>query len=98
MSRIAKVANKTLCVILGACIGTEIKFEENVPTKENCLDICKATEGCRWFTYLQLHSFCMLMADCKTLDETCTECISGESKCEQTTDGKNFEFLKELNR
>ena len=28
------------------------------------------------------------MADCKTVDETCSECISGQSKCEQTTQGK----------
>ena len=52
----------------------------------------------QWKVAIQLNSSCILMADCETLDETCTVCISGESKCEQTTDGKNFEFLKELVR
>ena len=43
----------------------------------------------QWKVAIQLNSSCILMADCETLDEKCTE---------QTTDGKNFEFLKELNR
>ena len=35
------------------------------------------------------------MSDCKTIDETCTECISGQSKCKQTAQGKlQLKFIK----
>jgi len=39
------------------------------------------------------------MADCQTLDETCQDCISGESRCQETGDGNlNFFFLfKKIN-
>jgi hypothetical protein len=67
----------------GKCIGTLVQFEENVANKETCLKTCQETEGCKWFTYAQSYSGCLLMADCGTLDESCTDCTSGEVKCEE---------------
>ena len=64
--------------------------EIDVPSKEDCLKICKEFKGCNWFTYIQSSLSCLLMADCQTLDETCLDCISGESRCSESEDGKTM--------
>ncbi len=62
--------------------------EEDVDTKEECLGLCKTTDGCSWFTHIQSSSVCLLMTDCQTLDESCDDCISGEVTCEEEAKGK----------
>ena len=65
--------------------------EEDVDSKEDCLSLCKITEGCNWFTHIQSSSVCLLLTDCQTLDELCDDCISGEVTCEEEAKGKkNF--------
>ena len=67
--------------ILGECLGTFLHVEVEIATGDECLKICKDTDGCNWFTHDQRSSTCLLMADCENLDETCKECVSGESRC-----------------
>ncbi len=57
--------------------------EVNIPAKEDCLKSCQEAEGCNWFTYFSSSLTCIHMVDCQTLDETCTDCISGESSCKE---------------
>jgi hypothetical protein len=69
-------------------MGQFLHAEIDVTSKESCLHICKDYEGCNWFTFIQSSLSCLLLADCKTLDESCQDCVSGESRCEETEEGK----------
>ncbi len=73
--------------MIGECLGEYLHTEIDVPSKEVCLNICKEFEGCNWFTFIESALSCLLMANCQTLDETCQDCISGESRCQETGDG-----------
>ena len=79
------VPSEPECQISGLCIGNIIHVDE-VSSLEECLKDCKSTLGCRWFSYLSpsatvQSSSCILYHDCATLDETCSECLSGERRC-----------------
>jgi len=74
--------------ISGECIGQFLHAEIDVPSQEDCLNICKEFQRCNWFTYIQSSLSCLLFSDCQTLDETCLDCISGESRCTMPDDGK----------
>jgi len=51
--------------------------------------LCQKTSECQWFTFNEAQSRCLLFADCPSLDETCADCLSGESTCK----GINMVFL-----
>jgi hypothetical protein len=72
------------CLIQGQCEGNMI-YTVQASTKEECLQLCKETNRCRWMTFFQLNdkaASCILYNDCPTFDESCTTCISSESRCE----------------
>ena len=83
-------SEEPICWIKGECLGTEVQFL-STQTKEECLEACKNTLACAWFTFRSFKSqepICQLFSDCSSLDETCETCISGERRCEvedQTT-------------
>ena len=63
--------------------------DTSVKSHEDCLRVCKDFKGCKWFTFINSSLTCLVMADCKTLDETCQDCVSGEFNCEiEDDDGK----------
>ena len=84
------------CELKGLCVGNLVQFEEKCDSYEQCLNLCKESQGCRWFTFASLESSnkseCILLNDCNTLDETCEKCLSGERRCENK--GKTFTCLK----
>ena len=43
--------------------------------------MCKQDPQCIWFTYFSSSRMCIQYTNCATIDETCTECISGEFSC-----------------
>ena len=63
-----------------------------VDTAEDCLEDCKSTKGCKWFSFANFaeseKSICFIYRDCATLevDESCTSCVSGEQRCQSGTD------------
>ena len=75
---------------LGKCKGTVLHFEEDVSSQYLCLRICQKTDKCTWFTFIESLSGCLLLADCDILDETCSDCISGESICKEDSNGINI--------
>ena len=75
---------------LGKCKGTVLHFEEDVSSQNLCLRICQKTDKCTWFTFIESLSGCLLLADCEILDETCSDCISGESICKEDSNGINI--------
>jgi hypothetical protein len=82
------------CWIQGQCEGNLLETEP-MSTKEECLQLCKSTKGCNWFTFNNLSdansaSYCILLHDCPRLDETCSSCISGERRCQQEANGKDL--------
>ncbi len=52
-----------------------------VNSKEECLLLCKGDPKCIWFTHFPASESCFLLTDCSSIDETCTECLSGEFSC-----------------
>jgi hypothetical protein len=72
-------------LIKGQCQGNVISIEAS-PSKDECLQQCKDTEGCKWFTFLaknEKKDSCILYRNCPTIDESCSNCISGESRCQE---------------
>jgi hypothetical protein len=56
--------------------------------------MCKHDPQCIWFTYFSSSKMCIQYTSCATIDETCTECISGEFSCvaESTVPKGNLYF------
>ena len=67
----------------GECKGIVDHFETR-PSQEACLDLCQISLGCRWFTYHQQASACLLFQECRSLIP-CSDCVSGERRCDVTT-------------
>jgi len=61
---------KPTCWAEGKCIGDLLSYEKDVPTKEDCLQLCKNETTCRWVTFHQAESVCLLLDQCDTLDDT----------------------------
>ena len=71
------------CFVPGECIQSNLVSVESTQSAEMCLDLCKNTDNCQWFTYIAYASLCELLQDCPQLDESnCAECVSGEVACE----------------
>jgi hypothetical protein len=67
-------------------IQGKIDNSMQVSNKEECLVFCKGDPTCTWFTYFPAAKECFLFSDCPTIDETCTECLSGEFSCASEDD------------
>ena len=59
--------------------------------QESCHQDCQSTDGCKWFTLFKTTSICLLMADCKAINETCSECVYGEACCNVEEEGEQFQ-------
>ena len=72
-----------VCFVEGECRGVLLA---SIPSTSGsaCLQTCVSTEGCLWFTFHSGASQCSLFKSCTSLDETCSECISGESRCSES--------------
>ena len=75
------------CFVQGECQGTLI-LAKPLRTEEGCLGLCKATKGCKWFTFfdikdnLEQGQLCLLLRDCSRLNETKPYSVSGEQLCQ----------------
>ncbi len=53
------------------------EFEEN--STNSCLNLCKSTSGCEWFSYNSPDSFCGLYVTCDEYDtSSCELCVTGK--------------------
>ena len=69
------------CSEPGLCTG--ISLGSLVATSENeCLDVCKATAQCQWYSYDSTLQFCQLTETCDAV-ETCSSdtCTHGQKEC-----------------
>ena len=78
------------------CVGIRIHSEE-LPTAEDCLQLCDATLGCRWFSFYSSVPECVLFKNCPSIDESSEDCISGERRCIDETSSSTTEMTSTTN-
>ena len=72
----------TGCDLEGKCEGTFISGQAGID-KEGCVENCQIITDCNFWTHDSIQSLCYLFADCPSLDESCSECVSGQRNCTQ---------------
>ncbi len=78
------------CEIQGECNGKVVHEHDSVNTIEDCINLCKNTSNCNWFTFHTELSLCSLFETCFDVDTSCETCISGENTCRNTARISNF--------
>ncbi len=81
------------CWITGKCQGDPYSTN-STQTSEECLELCKEDESCKWFTFDPHKQSCNLFTDCSNL-LGCDDCISGNSKCDVNDKGNNYYYQTE---
>ena len=76
-----------VCRLNGFVRGAALNLIFN-SNKQSCLQSCKQTDGCKWYTFDTSDSYCYLLGDFEYLDEDCTTCISGQVSCNCKSDFK----------
>jgi hypothetical protein len=69
------------CFVSGSCVDSTLVAVTEPMDSRICLEDCQNQEGCNWFTYSDRLHFCELFNDCKSLDQDCSDCVSGEVSC-----------------
>ena len=64
-----------------------------IPSKDECLLLCRGEVTCQWFSYDLRQKICFLLYSCPELNENLVDYLSGQVNC-QNTPGKyhNFKF------
>ena len=77
-------SNKEIgCFVPGECQDSISIGVVQESTPEQCLDECKATDDCQYFSHYQDNAICILLLDCVELsDDNCVDCISGDVNCD----------------
>ena len=81
------------CFVEGECAlwidnHNLVAIIDDISTPENCLDVCKLTPECLYFTHFQNTEQCYLYSSCEYFFYECKnkDCISGEASCEHSQD------------
>jgi hypothetical protein len=69
------------CFVPGGCVNSSLVGFSQTSDSRGCLEDCQVKDGCNWFTYREQLNLCELFNDCNSLDQDCTECVSGEVSC-----------------
>ena len=76
-------ATQQQCFVPGECTESDLVTALPVLDLNNCLEMCKNTPECAWFTFVSYANFCELFTNCEELAiDNCADCISGEKDCE----------------
>ena len=71
------------CFIPGECTSSALVGAEPAVDVNNCLQLCKDSSDCAWFTFVPYAMFCELFSECAVLSiDNCASCISGQKVCE----------------
>ncbi len=63
------------CDIPGLCLGNEIDFTVT-DSPEECLEFCRITQGCFWFTFDSSIDMCIAFEDCPEVGKISkSECL-----------------------
>ena len=55
------------CAHEGLCLGHLIEVQENVDSMDNCTDICREFDGCRFASFHQKAKTCTLSKSCNNV-------------------------------
>jgi hypothetical protein len=69
------------CFVPGGCVNSSFVAVSHPIDSRGCLEDCQNQDGCNWFTYFNPSHICQIFNDCKSLDQDCTDCVSGEVSC-----------------
>ena len=77
------------CFVEGECAlwidnHNLVEIVDEILSPENCLELCKETPSCLYFTHFQKIEQCYLYSSCEYFFYECAnkDCISGEASCE----------------
>ena len=77
------VSAQQQCFVPGECTESDLVTALPAVDLNNCLEMCKNTPECAWFTFVSYANFCELFTNCEELAiDNCADCISGEKDCE----------------
>ena len=71
------------CGLIGQCQGNTL-LPGFFSSKSDCIQFCKDTTDCEWYSYDFQDNFCLTLTNCTSLDD-CATCVSGEVSCEAYT-------------
>ena len=77
-------AAQDFCYKQGECVGGNVvDLMPGEQTYDECLDFCKSTANCNYFTMNQDTLVCLAFDSCPILDANiCLDCHSGEKSCD----------------
>ena len=65
------------------------------PSPAVCLEKCKNNKLCNWYSYAEEFKLCMLLEDCRNLDENQPKFESGQKDCPLPFPaGENFKIFR----
>ena len=72
------------CFVPGECIEGNTVGLFSLETAEECLDRCKDSASCLYFTHYRVGFVCLLLSECNGGLSTanCDDCVSGDVTCE----------------
>ena len=73
------------CWLTGKCAEDPLSTNFT-QTSEECLNKCKETPECNWFTFDERKHLCQLFVNCTDL-AGCDSCISANSECQSESQG-----------
>ena len=68
------------CWVQGQCLGDTLDIGR-IDNEDACLAKCKSESECHWFTFFKPAAECIQFRTCPAIDDTCTDCLSGERSC-----------------
>ena len=65
------------CNLDGLCLGdlvgeTRFDYDTNTEGKAACINFCRKTQGCFWYSFDMYSGLCLALEDCPTLDDIMT--------------------------
>ena len=71
------------CFQPGECLMSPYLDDEGTSDLQECLDLCRETDFCSYWTVYQDENLCFLFQDCIEYGvDTCEDCYSGPKECE----------------
>ena len=68
------------CSLQGKCDGSFVGFDY-FQSEEECIDLCRLSPDCGWWSYASGNGYCVLTEDCPTVDVSINGTTYGEQGC-----------------
>ena len=83
LNTIRSNAQELTCFEAGFCVGSYVDGPD-VLDANACLNACKSTPDCSWFSFDEFDARCLLSRDCLGMDPSCANsgCVYGQAQCD----------------